>query len=59
MRGPRNVTMAPIGIPSRSLKAAIDFFARVTTGRCPVMRDRSPTAASMALALLMLHRVRC
>ncbi len=32
MRSPRNVTIAPIGIPARSLNAAIDFFARVTTG---------------------------
>ncbi len=27
MRSPRSVTMQPIGIPSRTLKAAIDFFA--------------------------------
>ena len=29
--------MQPIFMPSRSLKVAIDFFARVTTGRWPVM----------------------
>ena len=28
MRTPRRVTFAPIGMPSRSLKPAIDFFAR-------------------------------
>ena len=28
----RSVTLAPIGTPSRSLKFAIDFLARVTTG---------------------------
>ena len=27
MRSPRSVTMAPIGMPSRSLKFAIAFFA--------------------------------
>src|SRR5258705_428698 len=31
MRAPRSVTFAPIGTPSRSLKLAIDFLARVTT----------------------------
>ena len=30
MRRPRSVTRQPIGIPSRSLKFAIDFRARVT-----------------------------
>ena len=32
MRGPRSVTIVPIGIPLRTLNCAIDFFARVTTG---------------------------
>ena len=35
IRSPRSVTIAPMLIPSRSLNAAIDFFALVTTGRCP------------------------
>jgi len=48
MRSPRRVTIAPIGIPARSLKAAIDFFARVTTGAWPVIHRRSLTAASSA-----------
>ena len=29
MRAPRSVTFAPIGMPSRSLKPAIDFRARI------------------------------
>src|SRR6476659_1859408 len=33
---PRMVTLAPIALPSRSLKPAIDFLARVTRGFCPV-----------------------
>ena len=37
MRSRRKVTMQPIGTPSRSLKFAIAFFARVTTGFCPVI----------------------
>ncbi len=32
MRFPRSVTLAPMFMPSRSLNAAIDFFAFVTTG---------------------------
>ena len=39
--------MHPIGIPTLSLNVAIDFLARVTTGFCPVMRERSLVAASM------------
>ena len=42
--------MAPIGMPARSLKAAIDFLARVTTGFWPEISVRSFTAASIALA---------
>ena len=40
-------------MPSRSLKAAIDFFARVVAGFCPVMRPSSsaPTSTSFALAV--------
>ena len=37
MRSPRSVTMAPIDMPSRSLKAAMDFLALVTTGFCPAI----------------------
>src|SRR5438445_44535 len=36
MRLPRNVTFAPIGMPLRSLKFAIAFRARVTTGCWPL-----------------------
>jgi hypothetical protein len=41
--------MQPIFIPSRSLKVAMDFFARVTTGRWPVMLPRSSKACSSSL----------
>ena len=44
MRSRRKVTMQPIGTPSRSLKFAIAFFARVTTGFCPVIAVISATA---------------
>ena len=37
MRSPRRVTLAPMALPSRSLKPAIDFLARVTIGFWPVM----------------------
>ena len=37
MRSPRSVTLAPIALPSRSLKPAIDFFALVTSGFWPVI----------------------
>ncbi len=50
MRSPRSVTMAPIGMPSRTLNAAIDFFAFVTTGFCPVIWPSSLTAGSMIFA---------
>jgi hypothetical protein len=50
MRSPRSVTIAPIGMPSRTLKAAIDFFARVTTGFCPVICPSSFTAGSISFA---------
>ena len=41
--------MQPIVIPSRSLKLAIDFRARVTMGFCPEMAVMSATAASIFL----------
>src|SRR5262247_1709015 len=47
---PRSVTVAPTFIPSRSLKAAIDFFALVTIGFCPEIVIKSLTAESMILA---------
>ena len=37
MRSPRSVTMQPIGMPSRSLNAAIDFCALVITGFWPAI----------------------
>ena len=40
-RSPRRVTLAPMGMPSRSLKAAMDWRARVTTGFWPVITSRS------------------
>ena len=52
MISPRSVTIAPIGMPSRTLNAAIDFFARVTTGFCPVIWPRSATAGSSSLDVL-------
>ena len=50
MRSPRSVTMAPIGMPLRSLNCAIDFLARVTTGFCPVMRAISSAPVSEIFA---------
>src|SRR5262245_38408279 len=50
MRGPRSVTLQPIGAFSRSLKFAIDFLARVTTGFWPVIACRSAVAKSRTLA---------
>src|SRR3569623_687098 len=41
--------MTPIFWPARSLKIAIDFFAFVTTGFCPVMAVSSSTAVSSTL----------
>ena len=37
MRSPRSVTLAPMALPSRSLKPAIDFLALVTSGFWPVI----------------------
>ena len=45
MRSPRRVTLAPIALPSRSLKPAIDFLARVTIGFWPVILVRSRDGA--------------
>ena len=47
MRSLRRVTIAPMGMPARSLKFAIAFLERVTTGFCPVIAFSSSTAASM------------
>src|SRR5580698_436393 len=46
---PRSVTIAPMGMPSRSLNAAIDFFAFVMTGFCPAIDPRSATRGSIIL----------
>ena len=46
MRAPRSVTLQPIGMPSRSLKPAIDFFAFVISGRWPAMIASCSTASS-------------
>src|SRR5579875_1169809 len=46
IRAPRSVTIAPMGVPSRSLKLEIALRARVTTGRCPVIAASSSTAES-------------
>ncbi len=43
--------MQPIDMPSRSLKAAIDFLALVTTGFWPAIAPNSFTAPSMSLLL--------
>jgi hypothetical protein len=53
MRSPRSVTIAPTGIPCRSLNCAIDLVARRTTAFWPVMRPSSsaPTSAIFALAV--------
>src|SRR5436305_507003 len=48
MRAPRRVTLAPMAMPSRSLKPAIDFLARVVTARCPAMVESCSTASSSA-----------
>src|SRR5216117_1998022 len=48
IRAARNVTEHPTGMPSRKLKLAMAFLARVTTGCWPVMAASSATAASSA-----------
>ena len=45
----RRVTRAPMGMPSRTLKAAMDFLARVTTAFWPAMAESSATASSISL----------
>ena len=45
------MTDAPIGMPSRNLKFAIDFLARLTMGFCPVIVAISPVAASSEFEL--------
>src|SRR5580704_11346435 len=49
IRSRRKVTLHPIGMPSRSLKVAIDRFALVTTGCWPVIAVKSAAAASAFL----------
>ena len=51
MRSPRSVTLQPMGMPSRILKPAIEFLARVTSGRCRLMIASSSTASSSAFEL--------
>ena len=46
IRSPRSVTRQPIGMPSRSLKVAIDLRARVMTARWPAIFVSSSAAAS-------------
>ena len=45
IRAPRSVTFAPMGMPSRSLKLAIDLRARRTWARCPAIVVSSSIAA--------------
>src|SRR3989454_223588 len=52
IRAPRSVTAQPIACPSRRLKFAIAFLARVTPGRWPVIAASSATAASRPLGFL-------
>jgi hypothetical protein len=47
----RSVTATPTGIPSRSLKAAMDLRARRRFGRWPLMIESSSMASSMTLLL--------
>jgi len=46
-------------MPSRSLKLAIAFFARVTTGFCPVIDRMSSTAVSMIFGFATAARAPC
>ena len=50
IRAPRSVTRAPTGIPSRTLKPAIDFRARRSCARWPAMIVSSSIAESSAFA---------
>ena len=51
MRALRSVTATPTGIPSRSLKAAIDLRARRRFGRWPVIVESSAIASSITLPI--------
>src|SRR5215218_2270546 len=53
IRSPRSVTRAPIGMPSRILKPAIDLRARRTCARCPAIVVSSSIALSSALASVL------
>ena len=53
IRSPRSVTIVPMGMPWRSLNAAMDFLARVVTGFWPVTARSSSAAVSTILALAM------
>ena len=46
MRAPRSVTFTPIGMPSRSLKLAIDLRARRMLGFWPAIVASCSSAAS-------------
>ena len=52
MRSRRRVTLQPIGMPSRSLNCAIDFFALVITGFWPAISSIS-AAAGLDLLLVL------
>ena len=49
MRARRSVTETPTGIPSRTLKEAIDLRARRTLGRWPAITPICSIAASRIL----------
>src|SRR5262245_58269312 len=49
IRPPLRVTRQPRGLPSRILKLAIDFLARVTAAFCPAMRVICSAALSRSL----------
>ncbi len=65
IRLPRSVTLQPMAFPSRSLKPAIDWRLRVTTGFWPAMVFRASTASSryffspVALPTPMLMTIFC
>ena len=51
MRSPRSVTLTPTGIPSRSLKFAIDLRARRMAGFWPAITPSCSLAASSSAVL--------
>lgn len=59
MRSLRRVTMQPMGMPSLSLKAAMERRARVTTGFWPVMAASSAWADSRILMFWMASPAPC